>query len=751
MRTPKLLVASVLVLIAFTVFCDSTVAADGELATSKRSEAKAEVAATPEDNRTIDVPSADKQSPDSRAQAVLRQLTLDEKIALLHGNGMAHNGQWRMPLTPLTNGGAGYTEGVPRLGIPALVISDAAYGVRSSGENGRYSTALPSCLGLASSWDREAAYEYGALIARELRAQGFNMSLGGGVNLTREPRNGRTFEYQGEDPILAGTMVGNLIKGLQAQHVIGNLKHYAINDQETGRDFVNAIISKRAMQESDFLAFHIGLQISDAGAVMCSYNVVNGDHACENSYLLTDVLKKQWGFKGYVLSDWGGTHSTVKASAAGLDQEQPMGDYFGGALKEAVQAGKVPVSEIDDHVLRILRSEFATGIVDHPVQMSVVDAEGGLEIAQHLEEQSIVLLRNEGALLPLDATKLKSVAVIGAHADVGMISGGGSAQVDPPGGNAIAPPGKGATTWQAHIWFPASPLKAVRAKLPGAKVEFNSGENLAAAAELAKNSDVAIVLAYQWESEGDDLPNLSLPDKQDALIAKVAAANRHTIVVLETGTAVTMPWAEQVSGIVEAWYGGSRGNVAVANVLFGDVNPTGKLAATFPKSEQDLPHPTIMPVPPGGPSATPPYSVTYDEGLKVGYKWYDAEHKTVLFPFGYGLSYTTYSYDNLKVDAAAHKASFTVTNTGKRSGAEISEVYVSLPAAAQEPPKRLVGWSKEKLGPGESREVSVEIDPQFLTVFDEQANAFKRVPGKYVFAVGGSSQDLKLTREVNLP
>jgi beta-glucosidase len=739
MRTPKLLLAHGLVLITFAVVCGSVVAADDQLATSKSGDAQGQQ------------PAAEQQSPDSRAQAVLRQLTLDEKIALLHGNGMAHNGQWQMPLTPLTNGGAGYTEGVPRLGIPALVISDAAYGVRSSGENGRYSTALPSCLGLASSWDRDAAYEYGALIARELRAQGFNMSLGGGVNLTREPRNGRTFEYQGEDPILAGTMVGHLIKGLQAQHVLGNVKHYAINDQETGRDFVNAIISKRAMQESDLLAFHIGLRISDAGAVMCSYNVVNGDHACENSYLLTDVLKKQWGFRGYVLSDWGGTHSTVKASAAGLDQEQPMGDYFGPALKEAVKAGKVPMSELDDHVLRILRSEFATGIVDHPVQTSVVDAEGGLEIAQRLEEQSIVLLRNEGALLPLDATKLKSVAVIGAHADVGMISGGGSAQVDPPGGNAIAPPGMGATTWQAHIWFPASPLKAVRAKLPGAKVEFNSGENLAAAAELAKNSDVAIIFAYQWESEGDDLANLSLPDGQDALIARVSAANRRTIVVLETGTAVTMPWAGQVGGIVEAWYGGSRGNVAVANVLFGDVNPSGKLAATFPKSEQDLPHPAIVPVPPGGPSATPPYSVTYDEGLKVGYKWYDAEHKTVLFPFGYGLSYTTYSYSNLKVDAAAHQASFTVTNTGKRRGAEIAEVYVSLPAAAQEPPKRLVGWSKEKLGPGESRELSVEIDPQFLMVFDEQSNAFKRVPGTYIFAVGGSSQDLKLTREVTLP
>jgi beta-glucosidase len=741
MRTTKLLVVGAVALVALTFFFRSATTHADDL-TPKHVAAKAE--AQPASG------GAEDQSPDARARAVLSQMTLDEKIALLHGNGMANNAQWTMPLTPMTNGGAGYTEGVPRLGIPALVISDAAYGVRSSGENGRYSTALPSCLGLASSWDREAAFEYGALIGRELRAQGFNMGLGGGVDITRDPRNGRTFEYQGEDPVLAGTMVGNLLKGEQSEHVIGNLKHYAMNDQETGRDFVNVKVSKRAMQESDLLAFHIGLQISHAGAVMCSYNVVNGDHACENSYLLNEVLKKQWGFPGYVLSDWGGTHSTVKASAAGLDQEQPMADFFGKALKDAVDSGKTPMSEIDDHAFRVLRSEFAMGLVDHPIQKSVVEAERGLELSQRIEEQSIVLLRNQGGLLPLDATKLKKIAVIGHHADVGMISGGGSAQVDPPGGNAIAPPGQGATTWQAHIWFPASPLKAIRAKAPRAQVEFNSGQNTDAAAALAKSSDVAIVFVHQWESEGMDLANLSLPDAQDGLVAAVAAANPRTIVVVESGTAVTMPWVEQVGGIVEAWYGGSRGNVAVANVLFGEVNPSGKLAMTFPKSEQDLPHPSIAPVPPGAPGQAE-YSITYDEGVKVGYKWYDAEHKAVLYPFGFGLSYTTYSYSNFKVDAGGQKVSFTVKNTGPRAGVEISQVYASLPEAAGEPPKRLVGWSREKLEPGESREISVEVDPQYLTVFDEQANAFKRVSGRYVFAVGGSSQDLKLTREVTLP
>ena len=264
--------------------------------------------------------------------------------------------------------------------LSALGFRGSSYPTRPTasatrGANGRYSTALPSSLGAASSWDTESACAYGAVIGSELRAQGFNMSLGGGVDLAREPRNGRTFEYAGEDPLLAGTIVGNLMKCEQAQHVVGDIKHYAMNDQETGRNFVNVIISKRGMQESDLLAFHIGISIANPAAVMCSYNRVNGDYDCENSYLLHDVLKGQWGFKGFVDSDWGGTHSTEKASAAGLDQEQPMGNYFGAKLKDAVDAGRVPMSEIDDHARRVLYAEFLSGIVDDPPQKSVVDVQ----------------------------------------------------------------------------------------------------------------------------------------------------------------------------------------------------------------------------------------------------------------------------------------------------------------------------------------------------------------------------------------
>src|SRR5882762_1318910 len=701
-------------------------------------------------------------SPDERAAMVVKEMTLDEKISLLHGTGMSGLG----PVSPLavhSNGGAGYVIAIPRLGIPDIQISDAAYGVRSSGENGRYSTALPANVAGAASWDLGAAYEYGALIARELRAQGYNMSLGGGVNLTREPRNGRTFEYMGEDPVLAGKMVGQVMKGEQAQHVIGDIKHYALNDQESGRNAVNVNIDKRSMRESDLLAFEIGLRESNAAAVMCSYNRVNGDYACENKYLLTDVLKKDWGFKGFVLSDWQGTHSAAKASAAGLDHEEPGEIFYGDAMKKAVESGKVSKAELDEHVHRILRSMFATGVIDDPPEKSVVDVEGGFEVAQKIAEQSIVLLRNEHSQLPLEASKVAGIAVIGGHADVGMISGGGSAQVDPPGGNAIMPPGKGKPAWQAHVWFPTSPLKAIKAAAPHANVQYDPGTDPASAAALAKTADVAIVFAYQWESEGMDLDSLSLPDRQDDLIAKVAAANPNTIVVLETGSPVTMPWADKVSGILEAWYAGSRGADAVARVLFGEVNPSAKLPITFPKSEADLPHPTLVKPPDastthGEPddwkkiaAGLPPFQVTYDEGLKVGYKWYDAERKQVLFPFGYGLSYTTYNYSDLNVTPGKSvQVRFRVTNTGTRAGAEIAEVYAALPESAGEPPKRLVGWSKVKLTAGESKEVKMELDALYLSIFNVERNAWQVIPGDYTFLVGGSSQSLPLKEAINL-
>jgi beta-glucosidase len=698
-------------------------------------------------------------SPDRRADLIVAQMTLDEKISLLHGGGwqMLFSGPDAPPSKALGN--AGYISGIPRLGIPDLQMADAAVGVTHSGVLGRYSTALPSCVAEAASWDLEVAREYGALIGSELRDQGYNMSLGGGVNLAREPRNGRIFEYKGEDPILAGKLVGAEMKALQQQGVVGDIKHYALNDQEDGRSYVNVKADKRAIRESDLLAFEIGVKESGAGAVMCSYNLLNGDYACENSYLLTDVLKKDFGFQGFVVSDWGGTHSTVKAALAGLDMEMPTATYLADALRKAIETGDVPQSRLDNMVHRILRTEFAVGLFDRPRQPQVPDVFHGLEVAQRVAEQSIVLLKNSDGQLPLDAGRVRTIAIVGSHADVGVLSGGGSAQVDPMGGNAVPEPAN-TGLFDRVVWHRSSPLKAIRARAPHADVQFDGGADPAAAARLAKASDVAIVFVNQPSSEGLDHANLSLPGNQDALVSAVAAANPHTIVVLETGGAVTMPWIGEVSAAMEAWYPGIRGAEAVANILFGDVNPSAKLPLTFARSEADLPHPQRTAQPPatgeadlieffpGFKSNTRKFDVSYDEGLLVGYKWYDAKDKTPLFPFGFGLSYTTYKYSNLKTSKEG--VAFEVTNTGPHGGAEIAEVYATLPQASGEQFNRLVAWQKIKLAPGESKPVRLRLDPFYLSIFNADKDAWELVPGEYIIQAGSSSRDLPLRGSIHL-
>jgi len=700
-------------------------------------------------------------SPDQRADMVVKEMTLDEKIRLVHGTGwgVLREGD---PIDPDSNFAAGYVAGIERLGIPGVNEADSAVGLRMAAYQSRYATLLPSTLGAASSWDPAGAQLYGDVIGRELRAWGSNMSIGGGVDIMREPRNGRNFEYAGEDPLLAGTMTGNLMKGLQAEHIMGDIKHYAFNDQETGRDILSANIGKRAARESDLLAFQIAIAISDPAAVMCSYNRVNETYSCENDWLLNQVLKKDFQFKGFVLSDWGGTHSTVKAALAGLDQEEPEDIYFGEPLKEAVQKGEVPMSRLDDMDHRILRSMFATGIIDDPpFPRSVVDPFKGRDDAQHIAEESIVLLKNENHILPLNAETVHSIVLIGSHADVGVLSGGGSAQVDAPGGNAIDPH-PGSAYWGETVYFPSSPLKYIREHAPNAKVEFNSGDDTAAAANFAKSADVAIVFVNQPMHEGMDAKTLSLPDNQDALVSAVAAANPHTIVVLETGGPVSMPWADNVAGIFEAWYPGIGGAEALANLIFGNVNPTAKLPATFAKSDDQLPHPVIagMDLKPqphevetnlGGhrirhnEMRLPPFDVNYTEGAKVGYKWYESQHIEPLFWFGYGLSYTTYEYSGLKVDGRGREVTLTVKNTGSRAGAEIAEVYATLPAVSGENYKRLVAFDRIPLAAGESKTVTLKIDPTLLSIFDEAKDGWKLLPGDYKILAGPSCNNTPLT------
>jgi beta-glucosidase len=711
-----------------------------------------------------------KKSPDERAELLLKEMTIDEKISIVHGGGAGRGAPAPAPNATISNGGAGFTQSVPRLGIPAIQMADASVGVTRGDQSSRYSTLLPNTVAAASTWDSKVACEYGSLIGQELRDQGYTMSLGGGINLMREPRNGRIFEYAGEDPILAGKMVGNEMKCLQAKGLIGDIKHFALNDQETGRNIVNATLDKRTMRETDLLAFEIGIKEGDIQAVMCSYNKINGDWACENDYLLNQVLKKSIGFKGFVLSDWGATHTTAKAALAGLDMEQSGQTYFGSALKQAIEKGDVPMSRLDDMVQRILRAQFVTGQFDLPAQRRVPDIFKGFEVAQMVAERGSVLLKNANHQLPLSKA-LKSIAIIGSHADVGVLSGGGSGQVNPPGGNAVKPPPaapgdtpgqRGGRGGRGATWFPSSPMKAIQAKVSNATVTFDDGTDLVKAAALAKASDVAIVFVNQPTAEGRDA-DLTLPGDQDKIVDAVVAANPKTIVVLETGGPVNMPWADKVGGILAAWYPGIRGGEAIANILFGDVNPSGKTVLSFAKNEADWPFdkafgpPAATSVAPDG--GTPnfgrggtPFDAPYaKEGLKVGYKWFDAEDKDPLFAFGHGLSYTTFDYSGLKVVPGKEtQVIFTVKNTGARAGIEIAQVYASLPASTQEPPKRLVGWESVDLKAGESKTVTVTVPSLYISIFDVSKDDWQVVPGDYQFMVGGASRSLPLSKTAKL-
>ncbi|MGB8417890.1 beta-glucosidase family protein [Paraburkholderia sp.] len=698
---------------------------------------------------------------DSRAAALVAQMTTAEKIQLVHGVGIPNAGLGGP--YPAGVNGAGYIPGIPRLGIPGLAMADSAGGVNVANSN---ATALPAPVALAASWDPTLANAYGARIATELRVLGYGEGLGGGVNLTREPRDGRTFEYMGEDPVLTGTMSAARTIGTQAQKVIATIKHYAMNDQETNRMTSNSVVDERTMRETELLAFELGVTLGTPGNVMCSYNLVNGVYACENPYLLTSVLKNEWGFKGVVQSDWTATHSTVASALAGLDEEEPgdigsgasipgftITSYFNTALANAVSAGSVPMSRLNDMVQRKLRTMIRWGVFDSPPTTGgSVDQSAGNALALQVAQQSSVLLKNAvasgdtQAVLPLNAAGLSSIVVIGGHADAGVLSGGGSGAVPAAAGNAVS----GCVSASPLLstcatWYKSAPLAAIEAKAPNATVTFLDGTNATAAATAAAKADVAIIFATQWESEGTDLASLSLPSNttdsfnqsydQNALITAVAAQAKRVIVVLENGSPVLMPWLGNVHGVLESWYPGVQGGQAIADLLFGDVNPSGKLPITFPVQDSDLPQQTI--------SATDT-TVTYSEGLFMGYRWYDGKQIAPLFPFGYGLSYTNYAYSGLNAQADASgnvTVTFTVRNAGSRAGSEIAEVYAALPSGLGEPPKRLVGWQKVALQPGQSQQVSVSIAPKLLSTWDATNHVWKLNNGAYQLIAGASSRD----------
>ncbi|WP_371764280.1 glycoside hydrolase family 3 C-terminal domain-containing protein [Massilia sp.] len=690
-----------------------------------------------------DAPAAPAQKPwldrslsfDKRAELAVKAMTREEKLRWVFGYfGTSFAPKGTTPPKGAIPFSAGFVPGNPRLGLPDLLETDAGLGVATQATpTPRERTALPSGLATASTWDTQMAYAGGAMIGSEARLSGFNVMLAGGVNLMRDPRNGRNFEYAGEDPLLAGTMVGHAVKGIESNHVISTVKHYALNDQETGRNEHDVRIDKAAARMSDLLAMQLALEQSDAGSVMCSYNRVFGTYACENDYLLNEVLKKDWGFKGYVMSDWGATHSTVQAANNGLDrqsgQEFDKSPYFGGALDEAVKNGYVSEARLDDMATRIVRAMFAKGVVDNPVaQGGKIDFAKNGAVSRATAEEGIVLLKNDNRVLPL-SKDVKTIAVIGGHADVGVLSGGGSSQVYPVGGNAV--PGLEPKVWPGPVvYYPSSPLRHIQALAPNAKVVYDDGTDPARAARVAAQADVALVFATQWIGEANDATSLALPDNQDTLIDNVAGANPRTVVVLETGGPVAMPWVAKIPAVLEAWYPGTSGGEAIARVLFGAVNPSGHLPATFPVSEQQLPRPKLD----GDPKQPEQrFTVDYKEGAAIGYKWFDQKGLTPLFPFGHGLSYTTFSYSGLasQVKEGRLHVRFKVTNTGNVAGKDVPQVYISPLAAKWEAPKRLAGWDKVALQPGESKEVDVVVEPRILGMFDEKSKTWRIAKGKY--------------------
>ncbi|UAK24033.1 beta-glucosidase family protein [Sphingomonas nostoxanthinifaciens] len=693
---------------------------------------------------------------DQRADLLVQAMTEDEKITVvtgLFGSQFALPAYRRAEARPQS---AGYVPGIPRLGFTPQWQSDAGSGVATQGAAppALERTALPSGILTASTWDPAAATAAGAVVGAEARASGFNEQLAGGVDLDRDPGNGRNFEYGGEDPWLAGTMVGAFIKGIQSNAIITTIKHYAMNDQETGRNFVDVKVDQAAARTSDLLAFQIAIEQGNPWSVMCSYNLVNGQHACQNDWLLNKVLKGDWGYQGFVMSDWGAQHDTVADALGGLDQETGVGlgktDYhvWLEKLKAAIADGRVPKAVLDDKVRRIARALIASGAVDSPVAPGPIDFAAHALASQHAAEAGIVLLKNQGDILPL-AGRAKTIAVFGGHADVGVLSGGGSAQVYSPGGTAVPDPDAAQGFPHPIVYYKSSPVDGLKAGLPDAAIHYSDGADRAAAAAAAKKADVAIVFVTQWTAESRDFP-LTLPDDQDSLVAAVAAANPNTIVVLETGAAVTMPWAGKVKGIVEAWYPGTNGGQAIARVLTGAVNPSGHLPISFPQKPEDYPRakPAGLGLPEGQ-----GFPVTLTEGASVGYKWLGKNNTAPLFAFGHGLSYTSFAKTGLTANVAGQdlRVSFRIRNTGRVAGAEVGQIYVAPVPGGWEGPKRLGGYGKAMLAAGAEQTVTLTIDPRLLATWDEGRHGWHVTAGQYRVTLASSAVDAGSSVTVTLP
>lgn len=708
----------------------------------------------------------DSKPVEERVEDALSRLTLEEKVALTHAQSKFSS------------------PGVARLGIPDFWMTDGPHGIRpevlwdewdQAGWTNDSCVAFPALTCLAATWDPKIALLYGKSIGEEARYRNKTVLLGPGVNIYRSPLNGRNFEYMGEDPYLAGKMVVPYVQGVQQNGVAACVKHYALNNQEVNRHATNAIVDDRTLYEIYLPAFKAAVQEGKAWAIMGSYNLYKDQHNCHNQYLLNDILKGEWGFDGVVISDWGGVHNTQQAITNGLDME--FGSWTNGLSSGSTNAydnyyladpylklireGKVGTKELDDKVRRILRLAYRT-TMDRNRPYGSLCSEAHFAAARQIGEEGIVLLQNNNHLLPVDLNQAKKIAVIGENAVKMMTVGGGSSSL--------------------KVKYELSPLDGIRKRVGNqAEVvyargyvgdptgEYNgvkSGQDLndsrspeeliAEAVAVAKNADYVIFIgglnkSNHQDCEDTDRKELGLPYGQDQVIAALSKANKNLVVVNISGNAIAMPWVKEVPAIMQAWYLGSEAGSAIASVLVGDVNPSGKLPFTFPASLQDVGAHKLGEYP-GTPRNDGSNIVDekYNEGLFVGYRWADKEKTKPLFPFGHGLSYTTFTYGKAVADKKVLgqdevlTVTVPVTNTGSREGSEVVQLYISdLKSSLPRPVKELKGFSKVKLAPGETKEVTFSIGKEVLSFFDDSKHEWVAEPGKFEAIIAASATDIR--------
>ena len=699
---------------------------------------------------------------EERVEDALSRLTLEEKVALTHAQSKF------------------CSPGVARLGIPEFWMTDGPHGIRpevlwdeweQAGWTNDSCVAFPALTCLAASWDPEIARLYGKSIGEEARYRNKTVLLGPGVNIYRSPLNGRNFEYMGEDPYLAGKMVVPYVQGVQQNGVAACVKHYALNNQEVNRHTTNVIVDDRALYEIYLPAFKAAVQEGNAWAIMGSYNLYKNQHGCHNQYLLNDILKGEWGFDGVVVSDWGGVHNTQEAITNGLDME--FGSWTNGASNaydnyyladpylKLIREGKVGTKELDDKVRRILRLAYRT-TMDRNRPYGSLCSEAHFAAARSIGEEGIVLLQNRNDLLPIDLNRAKRIVVIGENAIKMMTVGGGSSslkvkyELSPLDGIRKRVGDQAEVIYaRGYVGDPSGEYNGVKS---GQDLEDSRSpeELIAEAVAVAKEADYVIFIgglnksAHQ-DCEDADRKELGLSYGQDKVITALAKANKNLIVVNISGNAIAMPWVKEVPAIVQAWYLGSEAGSAIASVLTGDVNPSGKLPFTFPASLQDVGAHKLGEYP-GTPRSdgSPIVDQKYNEGIFVGYRWVDKEKTKPLFSFGHGLSYTTFAYGKAVADKKVMGQDETltitlpVTNTGCREGSEVIQLYISdLQSSLPRPVKELKGFSKVKLAPGETREVTFTIGKEALSFFDDTRHEWVAEPGKFEAWIGASSTDIR--------